>query len=79
MMPTIIEAEKILEEAEQCNLGSWENHSRVAARCAEKLLNYARKFSKNFSNENLCVFIDYLRFESRKYHLTTVFAGKETQ
>ena len=26
MMPTIIEAEKILEEAEQCNLGSWENH-----------------------------------------------------
>ncbi|MDO5123413.1 MAG: HD domain-containing protein [Eubacteriales bacterium] len=37
MMPTRIEAEKILEEAEQCNPGSWGNHSRVAAHCAEKI------------------------------------------
>ena len=79
MMPTIIEAEKILEEAEQCNLGSWENHSRVAAHCAEKIAELCEEIPKNFSNENLCVFIDYLRFESRKYHLTTVFACKETQ
>lgn len=37
MMPTRIEAEKILEEAEQCNPGSWGNHSRVAAHCAERI------------------------------------------
>ena len=79
MMPTIIEAEKILEEDEQCNLGSWKIIVVSRHTVLKKLLNYARKFSKNFSNENLCVFIDYLRFESRKYHLTTVFAGKETQ
>ena len=37
MMPTRAEAEKILEEAEQCNLGPWVNHSRITAKCAEKI------------------------------------------
>jgi hypothetical protein len=37
MIPTRIEAETILKEAEQCNFGSWGNHSRVAAHCAEKI------------------------------------------
>ena len=48
MMPTIIEAEKILEEAEQCNLGSWENHSRVAAHCAEKISELCEEILKKF-------------------------------
>lgn len=30
-------AEEILEEAESCNPGPWGNHSRVVARCAEKI------------------------------------------
>ena len=37
MMPTRIEAERILKEAEQCNPGPWVNHSRVTAHCAEKI------------------------------------------
>ena len=37
MIPTREEAEKLLKEAEQCNPGSWANHSRVAAHCAEKI------------------------------------------
>ena len=37
MMPTRAEAEKILEEAEQCNSGPWVNHSRITAKCAEKI------------------------------------------
>lgn len=48
MMPTIIEAEKILEEAEQCNLGSWENHSRVAAHCAVKIAELCEEILKKF-------------------------------
>ena len=37
MMPTRAEAEKILEEVEQCNSGPWVNHSRITAKCAEKI------------------------------------------
>ena len=33
MIPTRMEAERLLREAEQCNLGPWGNHSRVAAHC----------------------------------------------
>ena len=35
MLPTRIEAEALLREAEQCNPGPWGEHSRVTARCAE--------------------------------------------
>lgn len=37
MLPTRIEAEAILLEAEGCNPGPWGNHCRVAAHCAEKI------------------------------------------
>lgn len=37
MIPTRQEAERLLREAESCNPGPWGNHSRVAARCAEKI------------------------------------------
>lgn len=37
MLPTRVEAERILKEAEQCNPGPWGNHSRVTAHCAEKI------------------------------------------
>lgn len=37
MLPTRVEAERILKEAEQWNPGPWGNHSRVAAHCAEKI------------------------------------------
>lgn len=37
MMPTRAEAEKILEEAGQSNFGPWVNHSRITAKCAEKI------------------------------------------
>ena len=37
MMPTRAEAEKILEEAGQFNFGPWVNHSRITAKCAEKI------------------------------------------
>ena len=37
MMPTRAEAEKILEEAGRCNSGPWVNHSRITAKCAEKI------------------------------------------
>ena len=37
MMPTRAEAEKILEEAGKCNFGPWVNHSRITAKCAEKI------------------------------------------
>ena len=30
-------AEALLREAEDCNPGPWGNHSRIAARCAEKI------------------------------------------
>ena len=35
MLPTRMEAEALLREAEQCNPGPWGEHSRVAAHCAE--------------------------------------------
>ena len=37
MIPTRQEAERLLKEAEKCNPGPWGNHSRTAARCAEKI------------------------------------------
>ena len=37
MIPTRAEAERLLKEAEQCNPGSWGNHSRVVAHCAGKI------------------------------------------
>lgn len=37
MLPTRERAEELLREAEKCNPGPWGNHSRVAARCAEKI------------------------------------------
>lgn len=36
MLPTREKTEELLREAEQCNSGPGGNHSRVAARCAEK-------------------------------------------
>ena len=30
-------AEALLREAESCNPGPWGNHSRIAARCAERI------------------------------------------
>lgn len=35
------EAERLLREAEGCNPGPWGGHSRVAARCAERIANAA--------------------------------------
>lgn len=37
MLPDRKEAERILSEAESCNPGPWGDHSRVTARCAEKI------------------------------------------
>lgn len=37
MLPTREEALELLAEAEKCNPGAWGNHSRIAARCAEKI------------------------------------------
>lgn len=34
-LPTIIEAEKLLNEAEQHNPGAWIGHSKTAAFCAK--------------------------------------------
>lgn len=42
MLPTRIEAERLLEEAEACNPGPWGNHSRVCAYCAEKIAKSCR-------------------------------------
>lgn len=37
MLPTREKAEELLKEAEKCNPGTWGNHSRVAAHCAERI------------------------------------------
>lgn len=37
MLPERKEAERLLAEAENCNPGPWGNHSRVTAKCAEKI------------------------------------------
>lgn len=37
MLPTREEAERLLRDAEQNNPGPWGDHSRIAARCAEKI------------------------------------------
>lgn len=36
-LPTRQEAERLLVEAEKCNPGPWGNHSRIAAKCAERI------------------------------------------
>ena len=35
--PNREEAEALLREAESCNPGTWSSHSRIAARCAERI------------------------------------------
>ena len=40
------EAERLLQEAEACNPGPWGDHSRIAARCAEKIAAAARMDSE---------------------------------
>lgn len=37
MIPTREKAEELLRDGEACNPGQWAEHSRVAARCAEKI------------------------------------------
>ncbi|WP_026528148.1 HD domain-containing protein [Butyrivibrio sp. VCD2006] len=37
MYPTREEAERLLVEAEECNPGPWDDHSRVVAHCAEEI------------------------------------------
>ena len=37
MLPTRMEAERLLEEAEKYNPGPWGNHSRTVAHCAEAI------------------------------------------
>ena len=36
-LPTIIEAEQLLNEAEQLNTGTWIGHSKTAAFCARAI------------------------------------------
>jgi len=43
MLPTAEEAQKILREAEECNPGPWGEHSRIAARCAERVARACRE------------------------------------
>ncbi len=42
MLPTREIAEELLKEAEECNPGPWGDHSRIAARCAEKIAGECR-------------------------------------
>jgi len=37
MIPTREEAERLLKDAETCNLGEWASHCRITAKCAEKI------------------------------------------
>lgn len=37
MLPTVQQAELLLQEAEQCNPGPWGDHSRTVARCAREI------------------------------------------
>lgn len=39
MLPTLVQAEQLLREAEACNPGPWGNHSRVTAHCARMIAN----------------------------------------
>ncbi len=41
MYPKKEEAERLLREAEKCNPGPWGDHSRTAARCAERIASSA--------------------------------------
>ncbi len=47
MLPSRLEAEKILSEAEKLNPGLWGNHSRVAAYCAEKIADCCSKLNSD--------------------------------
>ena len=47
MMQQERKLEKILEEAGQCNFGPWVNHSRITAKCAEKIA----KLCENLDSE----------------------------
>ena len=73
MMPTRAEAEKILEEAEQCNSGPWVNHSRITAKCAEKIA----ELCENLDSEKAYI-LGLLHDIGRKFgvrHLGHVYDG----
>ena len=73
MMPTRAEAEKILEEAEQCNSGPWVNHSRITAKCAEKIA----ELCENLDSEKAYI-LGLLHDIGRKFgvrHLVHVYDG----
>lgn len=73
MMPTRAEAEKILEEAEQCNSGPWVNHSRITAKCTEKIA----KLCENLDSEKAYI-LGLLHDIGRKFgvrHLGHVYDG----
>ena len=44
MLPARERAEELLREAEARNPGSWGNHSRVAAHCAERMEDIRRRY-----------------------------------
>lgn len=72
-MPTRAEAEKILEEAGQCNFGPWVNHSRITAKCAEKIA----KLCENLDSEKAYI-LGLLHDIGRKFgvrHLGHVYDG----
>lgn len=72
-MPTRAEAEKILEEAEQCNSGPWVNHSRITAKCAEKIA----ELCENLDSEKAYI-LGLLHDIGRKFgvrHLGHVYDG----
>lgn len=73
MMPTRAEAEKILEEAGRCNFGPWVNHSRITAKCAEKIA----ELCENLDSEKAYI-LGLLHDIGRKFgvrHLGHVYDG----
>ena len=73
MMPTRAKAEKILEEAELCNSGPWVNHSRITAKCAEKIA----ELCENLDSEKAYI-LGLLHDIGRKFgvrHLGHVYDG----
>ena len=73
MMPTRAEAEKILEEAGQCTFGPWVNHSRITAKCAEKIA----ELCENLDSEKAYI-LGLLHDIGRKFgvrHLGHVYDG----
>lgn len=72
-MPTRAEAEKILEEAGRCNFGPWVNHSRITAKCAEKIA----ELCENLDSEKAYI-LGLLHDIGRKFgvrHLGHVYDG----